>query len=260
MCEKNAKILVMGIKFADEDSISTVKYAAKTFVEINRNHTRIQQRHLYLIDFDVLGSTTGEALAGKVILNCNTTSGAAQGLFITNQRSTGILPAVTIIEELAKLLNIETRISACNSEKEIQGFHNLLGQEPSSLEQPDKLIDSATNALKRYFNHLKTTFDNDWPTDTKVKSSFRRAKFFAALIRIFDTMLTEGKNWNEVESALQSIKSNVLTVRSMAEYDSVLFTETVQENIPTWRDTITELHNFLSQNRFKPTKKQTSSN
>ena len=257
---KNAKILVMGIKFADEDSISAVKYAAKTFVEINRNHTRIQQRHLYLIDFDVLGSTTGEALAGKVILNCNSTSGAAQGLFITNQRSTGILPAVTIIEELSKLLNIETRISACNSEKEIQGFHNLLGQEPSSLEQPDKLIDSATNALKRYFSHLKTTFDNDWPTGTKIKSSFRRAKFFAALIRMFDTMLTEGKNWNEVESALQSIKSNVLTVRSMAEYDSVLFTETVQENIPTWRDTITELHNFLSQNRFEPTKKQTSSN
>ena len=257
---KNAKILVMGIKFAQEDGTSAVKYAAKTFVEINRNHTRIQQRHLYLIDYDVLGSTTGEALAGKVILNCNTTSGAAQGLFITNQRSTGVLAAVTIIEELGKLLNIKTRILACNSEKEILGFHNLLGQKPSNLEQSDKLIDSATHALKRYFNHLKTTFDKDWPTDDKVNSSFRRAKFFAALIRLFDTMLKEGKNWDEVDSALKSIKSNVLSVRSMAKYDSVLFTEEVQENIPTWRDTITDLHSFLSQNRFKPTKKQTSSN
>ncbi len=195
-----------------------------------------------------------------MILNCNSSAGAAQGLFNTNQRSTGVLAPVTIIEELAKLLSIETRIVPCNEEKEIQGFRNLLGYEPTSLVQPDRLIQAATVGLKRYFGLLRTVFDKDWPTDTKAKSSFRRAKFFAALIQLFDSMLKEGKNWDEVRDALISIKANVLSVRGMSEYDDVLFSEEVQENIPTWRDTITELHTFLSQNRFKPTKKQSSTN
>ena len=252
---QNGRILVMGIKFDVPDENDAVKYAAKTFLEINRNHTRIPQQHLYLIDYDVLDSKTGEALAGKVILTCNTTSGVAQGLFRTNQRTTGILPVVTIIEELGKILNIDNRIHTCSDEKESQGFQNLLGQELSILEQPDKLINAATGALKRYFNLLKNTFDKDWPTESNVKSSFRRAKFFAALIRLFDSMLKEGNNWDEVGSALASIKSNVLTVRSMKAYDNILFVEDARDTIPNWRDPIAELHKFLDKNRLKPTKK-----
>ena len=252
---QNGRILVMGIKFDVADGNEAAKYAAKTFLEINRNHTRIPQQHLYLIDYDVLDSKTGEALAGKVILTCNTTSGVALGLFRTNQRNTGILPVITIIEELGKILNIDNRIHTCSDEKESQGFQKLLGQELSDLEQPDKLVNAATGALKRYFRLLRDTFDKDWPTASNVKSSFRRAKFFAALIRLFDSMLREGNNWDEVGSALANIKSNVLTVRGMQTYDDILFVEDARDIIPNWRDSITELHKFLDKNRLKPTKK-----
>ena len=249
-----AKVLVMGIRFRDSDGQNSVKYAAKTFIEINRNHTRIPQRHLYLIEYDVLGSTTGPALASKVILNCNTSQGAGQGLFKTNQMSTGRLPVVTIIEELARILDIEGRIST-SSGAEAQGFEQLLGQSLSTLEQPDAFIAAATGGMKRYFSLLRKTFDNDWPSSTSIKSGFRRAKFFAAFIRLYDTMLKEGQDWQGVQNSLNAIRGNVLKLRGMPSYDEVLFVEDTPDIIPTWRDTMRDLHEFLEQNRHKPWKK-----
>ena len=251
-----AKVLVMAIKFRDVDEQNSIKYAAKTFIEINRNHTRIPQRHLYLIEYDVLGATTGSALASKVILNCNSSQGAAQSLFKTYQLSTGILPIVTIIQELGRILDIKGRISTCSG-AEAQGFERLLGETLSILEQPDALVAAATGAMKHYFNLLRNTFGKDWPSSASVKSSLRRAKFFAALIRLYDTMLKEGQDWQGIEDALNAINANVLKVRGMPNYDDVLFVEDISDTTPTWRDTISDLHEFLDQNRSKPWKKPT---
>ena len=251
-----AKVLVMAIRFRDSNEQNSVEYAAKTFIEINRNHTRIPQRHLYLIEYDVLGSTTGPALASKVMLNCNTSQGAGQGLFKTNQMSTGRLPVVTIIEELGHILDIEGRISKCTG-TETKGFEELLGQTLSTLEQPDALITAATGAMKHYLNLLHNTFAKDWPSSASVKSGLRRAKFFAAFIRLYDTMLKEGQNWQGVQDSLIAIRANILKLRGMPSYDEVLFAEDVPDIIPTWRDTIRDLHEFLDQNRNKPWKKPT---
>ena len=67
-------------------------------------------------------------------------------------------------------------------------------------------------------------------------------------------MLKEGKDWQGVEDALKNINKNVLKVRNMTSYDGVLFNENTPEIVPTWRDTINDLHKFLNQNRFKPWK------
>ena len=255
---RDAKILVMAIKFENTNEHDTVKYAARTFIEINRNHTKIPQSHLYLIEYDVLGSTAGPALAAKVILNCNSSSGAAQGLFKTNRMSTGRLSVVTIIEELGQVLDIESRISKCVDDLEIQGYESLFGDRLPKLERPEALITAATGAMKHYFNILCHIFDKDWPSDPKVKSSLSRTKFFAALIRLFDTMLKEGQDWLGVENALKAINKNVIEVRNMTSYDDVLFNENTRQTIPTWRDTINDLHDFLNQNRTKPSKRQTT--
>lgn len=251
---RKARILVMAIKFENDNGDDAVKYAAKTFIEINRNHTKIPQSHLYMIEYDVLGLTTGPALAAKVILNCNLSQGASQGLFKTNRMSTGRLSVVTIIEELGQILEIEGRISKCAGSLEGQGYESLFGAQLSTLELPEVLISKATGAMKRYFNILRHIFNKDWPSDSKVTSSLSRTKFFAALIRLFGTMLKEGKDWQGVEDALKNINKNVLKVRDMTSYDGVLFSEDTPEIVPTWRDTINDLHKFLNQNRFKPWK------
>ena len=246
---QQAQILVMGIRFQNAHDDQITKFAAKTFVEINRNHTRIAQQHLYLIDHDVLGSTTGTALAAKVILKCNDSPGVARGLFKTNKRSTGILPVVTIIEELAKIVDIDGRIRNCENDGEVQGFENLFGRSINELTAATNLIEASTGAMKRYFNYLAQTFSNDWPLSSNCTSSFRRAKFFSAWLRLFDTMIKSGRDWNGVSSDLQMVRQNVLKIRDWDTYDDTLFVEDIPDTIPNWRHSVTRMHEFLNQNR-----------
>lgn len=253
--KRDCKIMVSAVQFKGVNEKDTQRFSAKTFIEINTNQTTVKRSHLDAIRYSLLGETSPRSLAAQVILRLNERKGKCYGLFDTSQTKLGIISVTTILGTLSPLIRLEdmkrlqapTRTSQRNK---CQGYKNLFGVSSlSELDNSDTLINRGVQCLEQYFSRIEQTFPKDWPQRGKTSSSsLYFAKVIAGFIRLLKCFIEEGLDWNQVQDELNQIKSNVMKLRGMQTYDSILF-DSGDPKIPDSKPSVGEVFEFLNQNR-----------
>jgi len=252
------KIMVTAIKFIDATEDEVKKFSARTFVEINTNQTKIQPTHLYAVAYELLGDISPQSLAAQIVLKVNEQEGKLYGVFDTNQTKLGKIQTSTVIttlKPLCNLSNIKKLESLTKGKKflEKRGFENLFNENIENLSDAGVFLDKAQICFRRYFNMVEASFRFDFPKrGVTVNSSLELAKFFAAFIQLLGQFIKEGLDWENVGQELNTVKSNVMKLRNVSTYNSVLF-DTSNINIPKASNSVSEDFRFLNANRSKKT-------
>lgn len=262
LVEDDCRILVTAIQFKTSSDEEVRKYNAQCFVEINMNQTKVSPDHLDAIAYDILGQVSSRALGAQVILRANLRHGSSlYGFFNTNQTSLGIVKARTILTAVKQLTNLNAlkQISNAKSGNNLlkkQGYERLFLTEDDEdfevLFNPEILIDKTVIVLQKYFGIVRKQLRYDWPErNSDNKSSLAYSKTISAFIRLLNSFIEEGLEWKDVEEEIEKIKNNILSLRSMTEYTSILF-DPKDSKIPDARPRDTESARFLISNRKKP--------
>ncbi len=257
---EDSRIMVTAIHFRDSDVETIHKYSARTFVEINTNQTPVRPSHLDAIAYEVLEEKYPRALAAQVLWRANVRrSSKLYGIFDTDQTGLGFVSISTVLTALKSLTNRE-RVSRLQSAtrgsplNERRGYENLFGATIGGLSDAEILIQHGVTCLEQYFNRVARVFFLDWSTrDDRKNSSLAYAKIIFAFIRLLRTFVSEGLDWIGVQEELETIRSNVLQVRNMDNYDDVLF-DPENTDVPNAQFSATDNYRFLERNRSAPTK------
>jgi hypothetical protein len=211
---QHAEILASAIKFKTDDQQVIGKSAAKVFCEINSTQAIVKKELLYLIKYDVLGDIDHIALAGKVLLECDSRGGGAlAGIFLIsslrrrNKLNLPCVPITNIIDyELAPFLNgigVDGYIADNNDFKRVfnydKEFLNL---------NAEIFYKSVVYVLELYFKHVKNTFVFDWKNNAD--THLITESYFCALIRLLRLELYNNKKTpDELLSVLEVLKEQV---------------------------------------------------
>lgn len=257
-CGVACRIMVTGVQFQESDRNAAYKYSAKTFIEINTNQTTVKRSHVDAIRYPLLGETQPRAIAAQIIWQANETPGAVYGLFDTSQTSLGIIQTTTVLTALKSLTNLEAIGKLVTGTRGVRarkrrGYEQLFDATIVELIEPEVLINKGKVCLVRYFNLVKTAFNRDWPRrEQDNRSSLRFAKMIAAFVRLLGQFISEGLDWTQVKQELESIKSNVMQLRSLQRYDRILF-DPDEPQIPDAAPSPADDYRFLNRNRRHPT-------
>ena len=113
----------------------------------------------------------------------------------------------------------------------------------------DILIDKGVIVIERYFNEVFSVFYQDKIDSNKIsESSFQYSKFWAGLVNLLYIFIEEGLSWNQIKKELQAIKSNLMELREMKEYNKPLF-DVQNIHIPDAKYSPTKISKFLNKNR-----------
>lgn len=254
----DCRIMVTGIQFHEQDQNAASRYSAKTFIEINTNQTTVRRSHVDAIRYPLLGETTPRALAAQIIWQANETNGAVYGLFKTNQTSLGVIPTTTVLTSLKALTSLEAigklgNVTRTAGRRRRQGYENLFGETIERLVEPEELIKKGKICFIRYFNTVADVFRHDWPKRERTNpSSLAFAKVMAAFVKLLARFVAEGLDWPDVKVQLETIRTNVMQLRSMRRYDDVLF-DPDEPSIPDARQSPAYAYRFLDRNRTSAT-------
>lgn len=255
---ENSRIMVTAIQFQNTDEDIVREYSAKTFVEINTNQTRVHPTHLDAIAYELLGETHPRAIAAQVILRANERRGSLYGLFETNRTGLGVIQVATVLAALRTITRLEYIQGLQNAQSgsrgdRRQGYENLFGVEIAALGEPEILIERGVVCLEQFSNRVAQTFQYDWPERGQVKgSSLEYAKMIAGFVKLLRQFISEGLDWQAVQAELEGIRANIMQLRGLQDYDSVLFDPT-HPDIPNARPSATDDYRFLNRNRQSST-------
>ena len=251
-------IIVTAIKFRDADEETIKRYSARTFIEINMKQTPISSSHLYAIKYPILKETDPKALAAQIILEANERRSKLYGLFDTYKTNLGIIQATTVLDSLKSITNIDY-IKSLQSVRRgsrvaiRQGYENLFDTSINELINAETLIQHGTTCFEQYFNRVARIFFHDWPERGQFKNtSMEFAKMVAGFVKLLKQFIWEGCDWPEVQEELEKIRTNVLDLRGMREYNSILF-DPSDPKIPDAKRSVNDNFQFLNLNREKPT-------
>jgi len=257
--QDRAVIMVTAIQFLGATDEVVRNFSAKTFIEINTNQTKVKSDHIHAIAYELLGETYPKALAAQIVLGVNEREGSLYGFFQTHQTGLGIIQVRTVLTALATITNMDTiqrlagNIRGDRSTKKRQGYENLFSASIDELTDTDVFIKKGISCLGRFFDIVAKVFKHDWPKrNEENRSALAYAKVIAGFVRLLNQFIIEGKDWNQVETELIKIRKNIMELRGMSNYDSLLLDPTHQhipDSTPRDRDDF----KFLNRNREKPT-------
>jgi DGQHR domain-containing protein len=194
------RLPVVGVKFRDESKGQ--QWAARTFVDINREQTRVPSELVALIANKVMGETVPTALAARVLIELNVgETGPLANVFKTRpflkKNRVGAKPVrlVTITNELSRLFTLS------------HVFSVSLAQ-PLSKTRSTKAISEAKQIVGTYFSHVSSAFNNDWKSGASLLLS---AKYLSAFCRLLVDFKGNGLTDQQIWSSLDGLKSNILT-------------------------------------------------
>ena len=252
---EEALLIATAIKFNTDDEQKINQYAARTFITVNREQTKVKKDLLYLISYDVLGEKTPESISAKILKECNSRDRLSRIFALSpfikkNQFGQNPIPIISIVKEMARIFKPE------NLDK-ISYTIGELTDEDSELEV---LIKAGVNLLERYFYIIKDVYPDDWGN---VNSLLMCANYFGAFIRLLETFVDEQFTIDEIRQELLEIKENVIEKYSEGKPDecvTVFFPNAFKpsqngedteelETIPSKRDGTPKIYGFLNVNR-----------
>jgi DGQHR domain-containing protein len=253
------RILVTAACFdgATEDYVQ--KFSARTFIEINTNQTKVSSAHLFGIAYEMLGKTDPGALAAHILRKVNERQNRLRGLLRTSDSPSGRIKSMEIVGSLGTLTNLDqlVRLGKTVGKKATirrLGVEQLFACGLAELCNAGTLVERGVVCIEHYTNLVARVFSHDWPSPQASSngSSLELTKMLAALIRLLRQFIEEGLTWAQVESELVTIRTNVMKLRRMTNYDSVLF-RSDDAKIPDARARISDDFQFLHANRRRPT-------
>lgn len=209
---KNSKLIVVGLRFKGNES-KRRKQAAKIFIEVNREQTKVKNELIYLLSQPVLRDNSATPLAARVISLLNTEeNGPLQNVFHTRpfqqEPIEGVKPVkiVMISDELSKIFNPE-------NEKR-KGFKKLYKLFSSSAwnnlksGKPKKIIEEALVEINNYFKIVKSNFNEDWSSNNSYLYS---SKYMMGFVRLFIEYKKKGYAKNTIGKKISKMKTKLLT-------------------------------------------------
>ena len=247
---RKAKLIVTAIKFHTEDSEKINRYAAQTFITINREQTKVKRELILLISYDVLDEKTPEAVAAKILKVCDSKpNGVLERIFAIkafikkNQFNQRPIPIISVVEELARISKLEN----------LGAIKSVLGEQTENSEDSDALIQASVTLLEYYFSQVKKVFPADWG---KTNSLLMCAKYIGAFIRLLGTFIDNQFSVEQMGAELGKIKHNILAKYSEGRSNepTLVFNPDAYHapkgNLPSKRGgSIKEIHGLLNENR-----------
>lgn len=202
--QRDSRLIATAIKFHTDDAQEITRCAAQIFSTINREQTKVKKDLLYLISYDLLGDKGPEAIAAKILKECDSKpNGILSGIFELrafvkkNRFGQQPIPIVSIVRELARI----------SKQEQLDAIRVALGnQVAADLDESEALIQAGKVLLERYFSQVKREFQDDWGKDSLLMC----AKYVGAFIRLLETFLKEGLTVDLMGEELRKIKQNLL--------------------------------------------------
>jgi len=193
------RLTVVGIKFRDETRRR--QFAARAFVEINREQTKVPTELVTLIANKVMGETTAEAIAARVLIDLNIGVGPLANVFKTRpfltKNRVGLNPVrmVTVTKELSRLFDL-------------QGIFSVRAAQPLGKEKARKIISEGKCMVGRYFSDVSTIFDKDWKSSESLLLS---AKYLSAFCALLVDFKRKRRNDRDIRNSLLHLRESILT-------------------------------------------------
>ena len=252
---RESKLIVTAIKFNTNDSEKINRYAAQTFITINREQTKVKRDLILLISYDVLDVKTPESVAAKVLKTCDSKHNgvlarifAIKAFIKKNQFDQTPIPIISVIEELARISKLEN----------LNAIRNTLGERIGDTEENEEtyeiLIQNVGTLLESYFSQVESVFSKDWGNGD---SLLMCAKYIGAFIRLLGTLVDKQFTLEQVEAELYKIRHNILTTydKGRVKGSTVVFYpgayHSAQKNLPSKRGgSVKEIHELLNFSRL----------
>jgi DGQHR domain-containing protein len=252
--QDDCQIQVTAIDFQTSDKKLIDQCSARVFIEINVNQTKVEISHLDQIAYD-LGSDDPKVIATRIIIGVNDRQKFSSFFEINSDKiNRGLIEAGTIIDAIKKITNINKikKLENAKSGKALfkkNGYEKLLNSQISELSEKDVLVEKGIILLERYFSEIFSVFQHDKPDSSKtVNSSFLYSKFWAGFINLLYIFMEENLGWTQIQTELNNIKSNILQLQEIHQYNKPLF-DPKDSNIPDAKYSPTKICIFLNKNR-----------
>ena len=194
-----------------------------------------------------MGADDGEAVAGKVLAECNDwPNGPLTGLLRVRplvRRSSGEMkpiPIVTIVQELAPLLD-KNKVAKLG----VTSKNNLLWLMECTSTQFTKRaerVKAGVAMLSRYFGFVRKEFKADFDSS---ESNMRSAKYMAAFVRLLMKMsTTDMLTWDQIHAQLKR-----LCRRAKQASEVELAFPSESEHVPSRKASVKEIWKFLDECR-----------
>ena len=256
--QDEARLIATAIKFNTNDTQEINRYAARTFITINSEQTKVKRDLIYLISYDVLDDKTPESTAAKILQMCDSKpNGVLSGIFALrafikkNKFGQTPIPIISIVKELARIFKSEN----------LETIKRALGEHATELNEMEPLIQAGRQLLEQYFSQVKGEFSDDWGN---ADSLLMCAKYIGAFIRLLKTFTDEGLTVQEMREELSKIKQNIIEKYQEGRTDEQSFVfvpgafysyyneegEEASKPLPSKREgSIEQIHKLLNENR-----------
>ncbi|MDY7003969.1 MAG: DGQHR domain-containing protein [Cyanobacteriota bacterium] len=255
--QDDCKIMVTAVYFRTDEQEIITKFSARVFIEININQTKVEITHLDKIAYE-LGSNEPKVIATKIIATLNTRESFRHFFDITSDKANkGIVEAGIIIDAIKKITNIKkieqlTKASIEKTKLKKDGYEKLFNSTIEKLSERETLVKQGTILLERYFNQIFSVFNWDKvKSKNETNTSFIYSKFWCGWINLLIIFIEEGLDWEQIRKELSNIRSNVMNLLAITEYDRPLF-QSKNPKIPDSTSSPKKVGEFLNKNRTEP--------
>ena len=253
-----ALLIATAIKFNTNDAQEINRYAARTFITINSEQTKVKRDLIYLISYDVLDDKTPESTAAKILQMCDSKpNGVLSGIFALrafmkkNKLDQTPIPIISIVRELARIFKTEN----------LRKIRFALGKQTRDLNESEFPIQTGRQLLEHYFSQVNYEFPDDWEN---ADSLLMCAKYIGAFIKLLETFIEDGLTVQEMREELGKIKQNILQKYQEGRTNEQSFVfvpgafysyhneegEEASKPLPSKREgSIEQIHKLLNENR-----------
>jgi DGQHR domain-containing protein len=260
---EEAQLLVIGVKFRDSSDRKRQQWSARTFIEINRSQTKVPTELIQLIANSVMGERTPTALAARVLVELNISSGVLRDVFYTrpfqkvNRVGGRPVRIVTVTKELAPLLDKRNELQIST-----RGVYETFSEESWRLHErghDNRIISECKSVLKRYFAEVAQVFRDDWNSN---ESLVFTSKYLAAFCKLFVEFRKRRMDYSQIRNQLNQLKTNIISYltsnsKTLGVHNEVLWKNNaaapaITGSIPPARGSFSDIYEFLKEKAQLP--------
>lgn len=232
---RNTELIVIGIRFVNDDVNKIKQWAARTFVDINKEQAKVPTDLIYLISYKAMGETHPKALAARVLMELNVKGPLAHKI--------GTRPHTKDKAKTIKITTVVNKLQGLFNKKLYKNIFSEMAVEEYENNNPEPLIKEAHNILEIFFSQVKAVFNKDW--ENEEDSLILTSKYTAAFCKLFiEIMKNSGikikydgeqiSNHKDLEKyikeQLEDIKNNIIKELKMPN-EEIIFKRDAK-NIP----------------------------
>jgi len=205
--KEESRLVVIAVRFSDDDREQAPTWAARMFVDINTKQTRVRRDLQLIIAFES-GQQQPEHLAAGMLLKVNDTGPLENRLYVGATSPRDSIPINTIITRLKPLFDLKKlrKLKGAAKRKRLK----LLDVKEDVFDEGREMeyVDAMAACFRTFFVKISQQFCEDWSSPNE--SALLSAKYFAAFTDCLRSFIEKGQSWNDVEKWLKRVKSRSL--------------------------------------------------